>query len=395
MARARLALAIGGAAAASLLLACGGSRPESPAASPEPVGETLSDRAPAGGSDGAPAGGQELYFPPADGPWETVDPAAAGWDAERLEAALALAAERNSTGVVILHRGRILAERHWTLDSPSRGHANGSYGPNGDGHAIEDVASVQKSVVAVLAGMARERGLLTLDDPVTDHLGRWTEASEDQERAVTLRHLMAMTTGLTPALEYEAAPGAKWLYNTPAYHHLLRIVAAAAGLDRNEVTREWLTGRLGMRDSTWRPRPWANSAIGTGFATTARDLARFGLLIQADGVWDGEPVIQDTDYLAEMLRPSQSLNPSYGLLWWVNGQGSSQSWAIPPVTTAGTLIAAAPPDLLAAQGARDRKLYVVPSLELVVSRLGDAGSRDGSSFNEAFWERLIEAAPKT
>ena len=94
-----------------------------------------------------------------------------------------------------------------------------------------------------------------------------------------------------------------------------------------------------------------------------------------------------------MLRPSQSLNPSYALLWWVNGQASSMSWAIPPATTAGTLIPAAPADLVAAQGARDRKLYVVPSLDLVVSRLGDNGSLDGSSFNDAFWERLMEAAP--
>ena len=56
-------------------------------------------------------------------------------------------------------------------------------------------------------------------------------------------------------------------------------------------------------------------------------------------------------------------------------------------------IPAAPADLVAAQGARDRKLYVVPSLDLVVARLGDNGSREDSSFNDAFWERLIEAAP--
>ena len=344
-------------------------------------------------SASTPATDRPLYFPPIDEPWETVDPAEAGWDAERLEAALALAGKRNSTGVVILHRGRILAERHWTLDSPSRRHVNGSHGRDTAGGALEDVASVQKSVVAVLVGLAQGRGLLTLDDPVTDHAGRWTEATEEQERAVTIRHLMAMTTGLTPALEYDAAPGSRWLYNTPAYHHLLRIVAAAAGLDRNEVTREWLTGRLGMGDSRWEPRPWADSAIATGFATTARDLARFGLLILAGGTWDGGTVIADTEYLAEMLGPSQPLNPSYGLLWWTNGQTSSMSWAIPPVTTAGTLIPAAPDDLVAAQGARDRKLYVVPSLDLVVSRLGDNGSLDGSSFNDAFWARLMEAAP--
>ncbi len=94
-----------------------------------------------------------------------------------------------------------------------------------------------------------------------------------------------------------------------------------------------------------------------------------------------------------MLRPSQQMNPSYGFLWWVNGQASSVSWAATPERTEGALIPSAPADLVAAQGARDRKLYVIPSLDLVVTRLGDVGSVEDSSFNDAFWERLIHAAP--
>ena len=383
MSRTRVVIATGAAIGVCLPLACAGPEPEMPPSNP----------AVESASTGQPESGPALYFPPSSGPWETVDPAAAGWDAGQLDAALSLAGERRSTGVVILHRGRIMAERHWTLDAPSRRYANGSHGPSPAGRAVEDVASVQKSVVAVLAGMAQARGLLSLDDPATDHLRRWTEATADQERAVTIRHLMTMTSGLTPQLDYEAEPGSTWRYNTPAYHRLLRIVATAAGLDRNEVTREWLTGRLGMRDSRWEVRRGANAAVASGFATTARDLARFGLLILAGGTWNGETIVEDTAFLAEMLRPSQTLNPSYGLLWWVNGQASSMSWTLPPETSGGTLIPSAPPDLVAAQGARDRKLYVVPSLDLVVTRLGDAGSRDGSSFNDAFWEQLIEAAP--
>ena len=372
------------AIAALSLLACAG--PERTA--------TEGAEAPGLGSAAAAEDGA-LYFPPAHGPWETVAPAAVGWDPARLDAALALAADRASTGVVVLHRGRILAERHWTLDDPSPAHANGSQPPTADGHAVEDVASVQKSVVAVLIGMARARGLLDLDDPVAAHEPGWSAASPEQESAVTLRHLLAMTTGLTPELAFEAAPGTTWRYNTPAYHHLLRIVAGAAGREPNDVTRDWLTGPLGMTDSRWEPRPWARAAIGTGFVTTARDLARFGLLLLAGGVWQGRSIVEDADYLAEMLRPSQALNPAYGLLWWVNGQASALSWALPPVETAGPLIPSAPPDLVAAQGARDRKLYVVPSLDLVVARLGDNGSTDASSFNDAFWWLLAQAAPRS
>jgi CubicO group peptidase (beta-lactamase class C family) len=61
-------------------------------------------------------------------------------------------------------------------------------------------------------------------------------------------------------------------------------------------------------------------ANALGFATTARDLARFGLLILADGQWQDKPVIADREFLHAALRPSEKLNPSYGYLWWLNGQ---------------------------------------------------------------------------
>lgn len=334
-----------------------------------------------------------LYFPPADGPWATVDPGDAGWDAAKLDAALDLAGERSSSGVVVLHRGRIMAERYWPVENPGPGYANQRQGETAAGHAKEDVASVQKSVVAILAAIAAERDLLTFDDAVSDHLGvGWTQAPTEQEAAISIRHLLAMTSGLTPQLAYEADPGTRWRYNTPAYHHLLRIIAGAANESRDTVTSDWLTGRIGMRDSSWAPRPWANADIAVGFLTTARDLARFGLLVQARGDWDGVAIVEDASAFDEATRPSQNLNPAYGLLWWLNGQPFRLA-AGGAARNDGPLIASAPPDLVAALGALDRKVYVVPSLDLVVTRLGDRGSVDGSSFNDAFWDLLIQAAP--
>ena len=82
-------------------------------------------------------------------------------------------------------------------------------------------------------------------------------------------------------------------------------------------------------------------------------------------------------FLADMLSPSQTVNPAYGYLWWINGQ----EFALGPDSNAtrseGKLIPAAPDDLVAMQGAGDRKLYLVPSLKLVVSRLGFYGDKDG------------------
>ncbi|MCI0422224.1 MAG: hypothetical protein L0312_23850 [Acidobacteria bacterium] len=58
----------------------------------------------------------KLYFPPAKGEWKKVDAASLGWDAKNLEAAFDFAKKERSTGLVILHQGRLVAERYWTVE---------------------------------------------------------------------------------------------------------------------------------------------------------------------------------------------------------------------------------------------------------------------------------------
>ncbi|MEW6303918.1 MAG: serine hydrolase domain-containing protein [Verrucomicrobiota bacterium] len=345
----------------------------------------------------APAAEPQLYFPPAKGDWETIAPAKAGWDAGKLNEALELAGQRKSSGVVVLHRGRIMAERYWKADD-SPGAKGKDYslrvkGTDAVGGAIEDVASVQKSVSAILTGIAQHKGLLRLDDPVHKHLGQgWSKALLTQEEEITIRHLLTMTSGLTEDLTFEAPAGKRWRYNSAAYARTMDVVAAAAKKSANDLTREWLTGRIGMNDSAWAERPGlgAKGALNPrGFTTTARDLARFGLLILANGRWQDQTIIADREFLHDALHPSQELNPSYGYLWWLNGQKEVARGA--GQRAKGPLIPGAPPDLVAALGALDRKVYVVPSLDLVVTRLGNAA---GAGFDNEFWKALSAAAPK-
>jgi CubicO group peptidase (beta-lactamase class C family) len=343
-----------------------------------------------------PAAG--FYFPPTMGDWQRVAPAAVGWNAMKLDAALNYAGERRASGVVVLHRGRIMAERYWNLDEEARaGSKARDYGAmvrgrDASGRVIEDVASVQKSVSAILVGIAQHKGLLKLEDRVDKHLGAgWSKASPEQEQAITVRHLVTMTSGLKDDLTFEAAAGTRWRYNSAAYARTIQVVAAAAKKSPNDLTREWLTGRIGMNDSRWADRPGTGrNAVpnALGFATTARDLARFGLLILAEGQWNGESIIADRDFLQAALKPSQKLNPSYGYLWWLNGQPEVARGAGERVK--GPLIPTAPSDLVAALGAVDRKLYIVPSLGLVVTRLGNSAE---TAFQNEFWKLLMEAAP--
>lgn len=335
----------------------------------------------------------EVYFPPTTGAWETVEPDAVGWNSMLIDEALEIAGQRNSSGVLILHNGRIMAERYW--DGPENAaYRNVLTGFDAAGHAIEDVASAQKSVVAVLTGMAQERGYLSIEDSVSQYLGQgWSRASATQESAITIRHLLSMTSGLAEDFTFEAAPGTKWFYNTPVYHTTMRVLIAATGLERNPLTVGWISEPLGMVNTSWTPRPWADAAIATGLSTTARELARFGLMIQSDGKWGDDTIIADSAFLETMLSPSQTVNPAYGYLWWLNGQEFSLAPGTAAARTDGQLIPAAPSDLVAMMGAGDRKLYLVPSLGLIVTRLGYTGGMPDSSFNNAFWEALMRASP--
>src|SRR5690606_41779118 len=113
------------------------------------------------------------------------------------------------------------------------------------------------------------------------------------------------------------------------------------------------------------------------------DLPRLGQLALDGGkAADGTRVISKAQLGAMFKRPAT--NPSYARLWWLNGGAYSLGASAAIARTEGQLIPAAPADLVAAQGAQDRKLYVVPSRNLVVVRTGQAApDRDFNQIGRA------------
>ncbi len=334
-----------------------------------------------------PTGEAGLYFPPAQGKWETVEPGEVGWDGDKLQKALDYAGKNQSSGVVVLHRGRILAEQYWDVQGArSAKYRERLLGRDEAGHAIEDVASAQKSVASILVGIAQQKGLLKIGDRVDKYLGEgWSKATPRQEKAITIRHLITMSSGLTDRGTFEAPAGTKWRYNTRAYAKSMEVLVKAAGIDRHELTRKWLTQPLGMSGSKWvrRGSPKLQLVNAFGFATTARDLARFGLLTLAEGKWGGKTIFSDQQYLTEATTSSQKLNPFYGYLWWVNRDAHAPERA--------PRLATAPIDMFSANGALNRRCFVVPSRQLVVTRLGDRPDAN-KDFDRQLWKLLMEAA---
>jgi CubicO group peptidase (beta-lactamase class C family) len=322
-----------------------------------------------------------------------VDPAAAGWNAAALADAVSFAHGEKTTGFLIIQDRKVIAEYNWPLPADAATfQANFVHGTAADGALREDVASAQKSFVAILAGVAIDNGMLDLSKPVSAYAGPgWSKASPDQEAKITVRNLMEMNSGLKENLSYEAGPGSKFFYNTPAYAIMKPVLEGASKQKLDDLTRLWLTNPAGMSDTKWELRPGAFSNVGnpTGLVTTPRDIAKMGQLVLDGGIAaNGKRVISKAQL--DGLFARTATNPSYGHLWWLNGG----AYAINPGANAprrdGQLITAAPADLVAALGAEDRKLYVVPSRKLLVVRTGQAAS---PGFNDQLWTRLMKALP--
>ena len=95
-----------------------------------------------------------------------------------------------------------------------------------------------------------------------------------------------------------------------------------------------------------------------------------------------------------MIHSSQSFNPSYGYLWWLNGQDSymapQRQYIFPQ-----ELFPDAPADLFAALGKNDQKIYIVPSRNMVVVRVGNAAYTSVlafSDFDNQLWSYLDSLA---
>lgn len=339
-------------------------------------------------------------FPPEKGKWETINPASVGWNETKLDTLIEAVGEQKSSGLLILLNGKILVEKYWPEDNYKNDGFRSvrmMHGTNKEGHSIEDVASAQKSISSLIVGIAQQKGLLSIKDPAQKYLGKgWSRATPEQEAKITVKHLLSMSSGLKDDLTYEAPAGTRWRYNTTAYSHTLHVASAASGLEPKDLVKQWLFDPLGMNDSKWIFRNGLEKANIKdtnifGLSTTNRDLAKIGLMVLGNGKWDDTPILSDKQYLHDMSHPSQEMNPSYGYLWWLNGQSIVNAGAgLQPKE--GPLIKEAPTDLFAAQGAMQRKLYIVPSMNLVITRLGN--QPPSNDFNNQFWKRLMAAAPQ-
>lgn len=331
-------------------------------------------------------GAQGLYFPPNNDNWEEMDPVSElDWCPDRMLDLQNYLAENNTKAFIILKGGKIALE--WYFDDFTK-------------DSSWYWASAGKTMTAALIGKAQEEGLLDIQAPSHTYLGAgWSDMTPAQEEAVTVWHHLTMTTGLDfnvpeqdctdpECLKYLSPPGTQWYYHNAAYTLLFYMVNNVAGMHPSLYYRNRIGQPIGAGGLYFK--------LGDNqvFISKPRDMARFGLLIQAKGKWNGQTILSETAYINAATHPSQDINESYGYLWWLNGQ---ESHRLPGTTFTfnGPIIPTAPADLFAGLGANDQKLYVVPSEDMVVVRMGDSAgdiTPGLSNFDTPLWQKIGDLA---
>jgi CubicO group peptidase (beta-lactamase class C family) len=322
-----------------------------------------------------------LYFPGnISDDWATISPEELGWNTNNKQALIDFLQEKDTKAFLILKDGKIAMEEYFgTFQKDS----------------LWYWASAGKTLTAFTVGIAREMQLLDLNEKTSKYLGEgWTSAPPEKENLITIWNQLTMTSGLNDTafdcvtedcLEYEADAGTRWAYHNGPYTLLQSVVSEAANMSFSFFFNDNLRDRIGM-NGLWL----STNGLNNVYFSTARSMARFGLLNLNNGVWKDETILGDPTFISEMKNTSQELNKSYGYLWWLNGKESYMAPTL-QITFNGMLIPNAPPDMYSGLGKNDQKLYIVPSKGLVIVRMGENGGESllgPSSFDNALWEKI-------
>jgi CubicO group peptidase (beta-lactamase class C family) len=275
---------------------------------------------------------------------------------------------RNTLAAVVLHEGRLVAER---------------YAAGIDETTALPGWSMTKSVTATLVGILAHQNRIDVD--AAGAIVEW-RGSDDPRSAISVDHLLRMTSGLairedqtgvdpnsrmlfrepdgaaysaTRALRKE--PGTHWEYmsgNTVLVSRRIRELTGGSLESTSAFVRTQLFQPLGMATAVLEPDP-SGTFVGSSFMlASARDWARLGQLYLNGGLWNGRRVFA-ADWIDYVTRHTPtSGEENYGAGFWINDAPEGPRWP--------TL----PPDTYAASGFQHQRIFILPSRQLVVVRLG-------------------------
>ena len=288
--------------------------------------------------------------------------------------------------VVVVHNGSIVAEKYAT----------------GYNKASKFIGwSMAKSITGALIGILVKEGKLQLYQPAP--VAAWRDV-KDKRHSITLENLLQQASGLnfnenynsysnatnmlfnkadmagyTASLPLKVAPGSKFYYSSGNSNILSGIIRSTVGeKDYHNVPYVALFHKTGMYHTLLEPDA-SGTFVGSSYVyASARDYARFGLLYLNDGMVNGERILPE-GWVQKSVTPSPANKlKHYGYQFWLNG--------IDPKDPSKKEFPEAPADMFYADGYGGQRIYIIPSMQLVVVRIGL------NKFDEhQFLKRLLKA----
>ena len=214
-----------------------------------------------------------------------------------------LIADRGQGGLDGMHvylQGDEPVEYHWTED------------------LRRDVFSVSKTFVSAAVGIAEAEGLLSLDDPVLDHLDHLGPSIAAGTETITVDQLLTMTSGIVYRWEdadmlggvdpaqvvlsapLGFAPGTRFAYRGGSSYLLSRVINACSGQDVRDYLQSRLFSRLGVDVPSWERCPLGYSIGAVGLELRTAEVARLGQTLLDSGHWKGQQLVP-ADYVARLV----------------------------------------------------------------------------------------------
>lgn len=293
------------------------------------------------------------------------------------------------------------AGHQWTVAIIRHGYLVGEYYTFGSTSTVRyNICSATKSFTGTAWGLLLDDSLkgklpggkkVDLETYVYDYIPEGYPLTDPRKKDIKVKHLLSMTSGLrgedygvwginmtmdTGPFEHAlgrcpnrlgrwvdelaAEPGTKWDYCDPGYAHLSLMFKNIMGREMSEYMKERVFDPIGLESISWTMLGGSgfmgpHTEPHTGIYITARELAKFGYLAMNKGNWEGKQIVPEW-WMDIATKSSQDLNPDYGYTWWVNTKGTCWPYL--------------PKDAFAQMGYNANKCYIIPSLDLVVARVG-------------------------
>ena len=321
--------------------------------------------------------------------WTTASPEAVGMEDDTLLDLLDLinrTSDHLIHSVLIARDQKLVFEEYWP-GSDLQPEGLGEVGRDFDRNTLHYVASVSKSITSALCGIAIDHGIIgSVDDSLFSYFPRHDHLLNDDNRGITLRHLLSFSSGYDwnefvhgfgdprdshyqmfntiDPLGYllsrpvNTTPGDVFLYNsgdTNLLGEIIRKTSQSATLI--DFARQHLFGPLGVGDYLWTRfsmAPELTFASG-GASLKPRDMAKLGALYLNGGVWNGTRILSG-EWVQASTTMSIPLVGDYGSLY-----GYGYNWWLGRFSYRGNSV-----DYYRAAGWGGQDVYVVPDLNLVV-----------------------------